>query len=320
MDRYVIRRVVQAALTVVVILVVTFVVVHFVPGDPFYGGSDEGTSLEAIEQARRRLGLDQPLPVQLMRWFGRAVRGDLGVSTTQGIPVTSVITQRLGPTLILTGGALILSSAAGVFVGLAAARRTGSVFDRIVGVATLLGYSVPGFWLAQLAVIALALKAQVLPSGGYTSYRYVYEGWRHVIDVAWHAILPVTVMAVSEAALLTRMTRTGITAGRASGYARTALAKGLPPELVMSRHVLRNSLLPLVTIVGQRLAFVVSGSVVIENVFSWPGLGSAIVAAAVNKDRPLLLGIALVLSLGVIGAAMLTDMVYAWADPRVRRS
>jgi len=320
MSRYVVRRLAQALVGLAAILLLTFLVVHLAPGDPVDAlVGEEPPNPEYADLLRRQLGLDQPIQVQLARWLKSVARGDLGVSYTFGTPVLTVIGRKVVPTLVITGTAFVLSSAAGVFAGLAAARRRGRLFDRLTGGATLLGYSVPSFWLAHVAILVFAFKLQILPSGGSTSYRYSYDGWQHFVDVARHAVLPIGVLFVSELALLTRVTRSSIVSGADSGYARTALAKGLAPELVVSRHVLRNSLLPVVTVIGQRVGFLLSGAVIVEVAFGWPGLGATIVGAAISNDRPLMLGIVLVLAASVTLANLAADLVYAWADPRLRR-
>lgn len=321
MARYVVSRICQALLGLLAVVVLTFLAVQFAPGDPVTALiGDEPINGEYGRAVRRQLGLDRPVTEQLSRWLVSAAHGDFGTSFTYGIPVMTVIRRNIVPTLAISGTALAVSSAAGIFIGLAAGRRRGRLFDRFTGGVSLLAYSVPSFWLAHVAILVLAFKLQLLPSGGSISVRYTYYGWSHFWDLAWHAVLPIGVLVVSELALLIRVTRSAIGSGSDSGYARTALAKGLAPELVVSRHVLRNSLLPVITLIGQRVGFLLSGAVIVESAFSWPGLGSTIVKAALANDRPLMLGIVLVLSVGVMVANLVTDLVYAWADPRVRRT
>jgi peptide/nickel transport system permease protein len=216
------------------------------------------------------------------------------------------------------GAAVTFASAAGILLGVLAARRPFGLVDFVVSVGTLLGYAVPGFWLAQLAILVFALHFGWFPLGGITDARLDYTGLAHIRDVAYHIILPAAVLAASELALLSRVTRTGLIEQMDKDYTRTARAKGLGPGTVLSRHALPNVLLPVVTIVGARVGFLFSGAVVIENVFAWPGLGTLIVNAAKTADRPLMLGMVFLVAVSVILANLLTDLVYAWIDPRIR--
>jgi peptide/nickel transport system permease protein len=299
-------------------VVVTFAVIHLAPGDPVLALAGEGADPARLEELRLQYGLDKPLVVQFFTYAAKVLRGDLGDSFSFSAPVTDVIRERLGPTLLLMGVAIVFASAAGILLGVLAARRPFGSVDLAVSVGTLLFYSLPAFWLAQLAILVFALHFGMFPLGGITDARIDYTGLAHVRDVSYHMILPAAVLAASEVALLCRVTRTGLIEQMDKDYARTARAKGLTEHAVLSRHILPNALLPVVTIIGTRVGFLFSGAVVIENVFAWPGLGTLIVSAAKTADRPLMLGMVLLVGVSVILANLLTDLAYAWVDPRVR--
>lgn len=318
--RYVARRLAQAVATMAGILVITFVLVQMAPGDAADTlAAESGASPEYVSQLRTDLRLDRPLPEQLAAYGSRVVRGDLGTSFTQsGRSVAGLIGEYLPRTLLLVGTAVLLSSAAGVALAVRASKRPHGPFDSATGLAALAGFAMPGFWLGQMAILVLALRLGLFPVGGMTDVRAGYSGFDHVVDVGIHMSLPVLVLAAHEIAMVLRVTRTGILQERQKEYVRTALAKGVPADRVLSHHALRNALLPLATILGARIGFIFSGTVIVERLFTWPGVGTLLVDATRQRDRPLVLGIVLVTSLVVILANLLTDLTYARIDPRIR--
>lgn len=315
---YVARRLARVIPALFAILVVTFGLVHAAPGDPALLVAGEGVPPERIEEVRRELGFDRPLPVQFLSYVADVARGDLGDSTSLGRPVTTILAERLWPTVLLGGTALLISTTLGLLLGSLAARRPFGRTDLAIGMISLLGYSVPAFWLAQVSVLVFAVHLGLVPLLGYVDVRQDFTGLRHVIDVAHHLILPATVLAVSEIALLTRVTRGGLVQQYGRDYVRTARAKGLSEDQVQRGHVLRNAMLPVVTVIGTRVGFVVSGAVVIESIFSWPGLGSVVTGAVQTSDRTTIVGLVLVVSVGVLVANTVTDLVYGLIDPRIR--
>lgn len=315
--RQLLRRLLLVVPVVASILVLTFVLTY-AAGDPARELAGEGADQAQIDQTRAYLGLDRPLPEQLATYVGRVLRGDLGTSFVQRQPVLDLIRDRLGPTLLLAGSALVVSTTGGVALGMLAARRPRGAFDAAVSTLTLVVYSLPAFWVAQVAILTLAVKAGIFPAGSMTDGSATLTGADAARDVARHLILPALVLALSEVALLVRVTRAGLLREAGQGYVLTARAKGASAEQVLRRHALPNALLPVVTIVGSRIGFLVSGAVLVESVFSWPGLGRLLVEAAQAGDRPVLLGMVLLVSFSVILANLLTDLAYAWIDPRVR--
>jgi peptide/nickel transport system permease protein len=315
--RYLLWRLVQVVPAVAGILVVAFVAVHTAPGDPVLALAGEHGDAAYYAFIRAKFGLDRPLPEQLVVYAGRVVSGDFGLSFVQGRPVAAVIAERLPATILLIGTALAVSTTIGVALGVLAARRAGQPSDLVLRTAALLAHAMPSFWLAQMAAITLAVGTGWFPVQGLTDARHAFTGWRYALDVLHHLALPALVLAASELALTTRLTRTGVLDALATDYVRTARAKGLPEQGVV-RHALRNALLPVVTVVGSRAGLVVTGAVLVETVFAWPGLGQLLLSSIQTRDVPVLLGLFLLASLTVIVANLATDLAYAWLDPRIR--
>ena len=315
---YVVRRLLQVVPAMAGILLLTFVLAHVAPNDPARDFAGEGADQAQIDAARAYLELDRPLPEQLAVYVGRVAHGDLGTSYVERQPVLEVIGDRLGPTLLLTGTALVLSTIAGIGLGILSSRRPRGAFDATVSTGSLLAYSLPGFWVAQIAILTLAVKAGVFPVGSMTDARAGFTGLDAAQDVARHLVLPALVLALSEVALLLRVTRTGLLREVGRGYVLTARAKGASPDRILARHALPNALLPVVTVVGSRVGFLVSGAVLVESVFGWPGLGRLLVEAAQSGDHPVLLGLVLLISFSVILANLLPDLTCAWIAPRIR--
>ncbi len=317
--RYVIRRLFSAVPALVTIVVVTFVVVQFVPGDPAYTLATPDAGDAELARIRREYGLDRPLLSQLGTYANRLAHGELGESYSRGVPVSEVIAQHLPPTVLLTGTALVLSTAGGILLGVAAANRPHGKLDNAISTATLVAYAVPSFWLAQLAIIWLVLRVPLFPLSGYSEFgSQAPTGLLHLADVGRHLALPALVLASSEFAAITRLVRGGLLSELRQGYVRTAEAKGLDARTVLTTHALRNALLPVITLLGTRIGFLFSGAVVIETIFSWPGIGTLLRQAADDADRPLMLGVVILVSVSIILANLVTDLVYAWVDPRIR--
>lgn len=320
MSRYLVRRLLQMVPTLLAIVVVSFTLIQLIPGDAARTLAGEEADEASLAMARAEYGLDKPMPVQFVRYVGRLVQGDLGHSFSYSVPVTTVIWRALPTTILLTGTALAISLVLGVLLGVVAARRPSGILDQVIGGITLTAFAVPGFWLAQIAIVVLVLRFDLFPLEGYSEIGPGSPtGLAHLADVAYHLMLPAMVLASSEVAAVTRIVRSGLISQFGMGYTRVAAAKGLAANDVLSRHALRNALLPVVTLVGTRIGFLFSGAVVIETLFSWPGLGGVLrTAATTAKDPPLLLGIVIVTSFAIVVANVVTDVVYTLVDPRVR--
>jgi len=316
-SRYLVRRLSQVLPTVAALILLTFCLIHLAPGDPVIALGGEHGDVGYYAFIRARFGLDRPLPAQLLTYMRNVFEGDLGVSYVHGRPVAGLIAERLPATLLLMSTALLLSSAAGVALGVLAARRAHRPADLLLRTAALLGYATPSFWLAQVVVLALAVGTGLFPVQGMTDARQASTGLRHATDVLRHLALPAFVLATNELALTTRLVRTGLLEALGSDYVRTARAKGLPEGRV-ARHALRNALLPVVTVIGGRVGMLFSGAVLVEAVFAWPGLGQLLVSSLLARDYPALLGMFLLVSLAVVFANLVTDLACGWLDPRIR--
>lgn len=316
--RYVVRRLLQVLPSVAGIIVLSFLLVHLAPGDPIGALAGDFGDERYYAFMRAKFGLDRSLPEQFLTYAGNVLRGDLGDSFIHGRPVFDVIGERLPATLMLMVTALAVSSAAGIVLGALAARRPFGKLDFAVTTVSLLGYATPSFWLAQVALLSLAFYGGLFPISGMTDPRVVHTGLARVLDVAYHLALPALVLAASEIALVTRLTRTGLLEAMGREYVRTARAKGLPEGRALVRHALPNALLPVVTIIGGRVGFLFTGAALIEIVFAWPGLGRLLLSAVQTRDYPLILGMFLMVAFSVVLANLVTDLLYARIDPRIR--
>ena len=315
--RYLLRRLVQVVPAVAAIVITAFVVIHVAPGDPVLALAGQHGDAAYYALIRAKFGLDRPLPEQLLVYVANVVRGDLGVSYVHGRPVVAVVLERLPATLLLMTTALIVSTIVGIALGLTAARRVDRPTDLMVRVAALIGYATPSFWLAQIAALTLALGTGWFPVQGITDARQAWTGWRYAADIIHHLALPALVLAINELALTTRLVRTGVLEAFSLDYIRTARAKGLP-ERAVARHAFRNALLPVVTVIGGRIGMLFTGAILVETVFAWPGLGQLLLSSIQTRDVPVLLALFLLVSLAVILTNVVTDLAYAWLDPRIR--
>lgn len=315
---YLARRIVQAILTAVAIVVVTFVVIQLAPGNPeFAFSSGEEASPEFLASLREQWGLDRPVTEQFFTYAGNVVRGDLGESYN-GQRVSDLIGQRLGATLLLTGTALALGCLLGVGLGVMSARRPFRALDFGLNTSTLIGYALPVFFIAQLAILLFVVRWQLFPLSGMRDLRVERTGLDHYLDVAHHLMLPALVLAVTEVAVIARLTRTRLLEEMGTSYVRTARGKGVAEDQVVVRHALPNAMLPTLTVIGTRIGFLFAGAAVVEEIFSWPGLGSLLVESARSGDRPVVLGMVLMIAFAVVLANLATDLYYAKVDPRVR--
>jgi len=316
--RYVGRRLVQVPVAVGGILLAGFLLIHLTPGDPVVALAGEHGDAAYYAFMREKFGLDRPLLEQLLTYAGNMLRADLGVSYVYGRPVATVIAERLPATLLLTLSALVISSVAGIGLGVLAASRAHRWPDLVISVSTLALYAAPVFWLAQGCLLVLALGLGWFPVSGTTTAGFDGDGLEGALDMARHLALPVLVLATQEVAAVARLTRVGLLEELRHDYVRTARAKGATERRVLSHHALRRALLPVATIIGGRTGHLLSGAVLVEIVFGWPGIGRLLLSAVQNRDAPILLGIFLLVAAMVIIANLLTDIVYGWLDPRIR--
>lgn len=316
------RRLLQGVATLLVIAVVNFVLIRMAPGDPAMvmageaGAGDE----QFLQQLRQRFDLDRPLPAQLASYLGHLLQGDLGDSYRQQQPVLDLIVERLPATLLLTGSALVISLLLGVSLGVWASARVGTWKDSAISALATLFYATPLYWLALLAVLVFALWLPWLPPYGQETVGAGYTGLDHLLDVARHLVLPTTVLAMFYMAIYARMTRAAMLEVAGQDFVRVARAKGLSPGRILRAHVLRNALLPVVTMAGLQAGAMVGGAVLIETVFAWPGIGRLLYDALAQRDYSLLLGTFLFTAALAVALNVLTDLVYTLVDPRIELS
>lgn len=318
MTRYLVRRLLQTVPLLLAIIALTFVLVHVAPGDPVHILGGDGGDAAYYSSMRAKFGLDRPLPEQLLIYYRSALQGDFGYSYVQRRPVFDVIADRVPATALLMLSALFISTLLGVLLGTVAARRFHRPPDHAITIATLIGGATPAFWLGQVLVLVFAAGLGWFPVQGMTSARGVAPGIDAVIDLLRHLVLPVTTLGLLQLALITRITRNGLIDALREEYIRTAYAKGLPGSVIVRRHALRNVLLPIVTVVGSHFGTLLTGAVLTEIIFAWPGLGRLLFDATTSRDYPLLMAMFIVASLSVIVANLVTDIAYTALDPRVR--
>jgi peptide/nickel transport system permease protein len=315
------RRTLQAAVTFLVALAILFILLRAAPGDPLSRlGSDRPISQREIAVLRARYGLDQPLGVQLASYLKGLARGELGVSIEYGRPVTALLAERLPATLLLGGSVLLLNFTVGLWLGVRQAVRHGRREDRWLTTLSLTGYAMPSFWLGLVLAWLVGIHWRLLPAAGMEDpLMSANASWTsQAIDVLRHLILPVLTLSVVSIATTMRHQRSAMLEVLRLPYILTARSKGLSERDVTWRHAWRNALFPVITLFGLWLPILVSGSVFVEAVFAWPGLGSLAAGAVGSRDYPLLMGTSLLVAGLVVASAFATDVAYAVLDPRVR--
>lgn len=315
---YIVRRIVQAIPLLFCIIVLNFLLIHLAPGDPIDLLTKEGANETMVQFIRHEFGLDKPLYVQLFRYITSVLKGNLGYSFTYHVPVLNLILDRIPATFLLMFTALLIASAFGIALGILAATKPFSLIDNLIAFASLAGYSTPIFWSGQILVIVFALQLDLLPTGGMFNIRENFTGWNFIWDVAMHLLLPALCFSFYNLALICRITRASMLEVFQKDYVTTARSKGLREDTVVLKHIFRNALIPIVTLIGMSFGLMFAGSVLTETVFSWPGLGRLTYESILNRDYPVLMGIFIVVSVAIIIANLITDMVYCVLDPRIR--
>lgn len=313
------RNAVQAVPTVLLILILNFFLLQLAPGDAadVMAGESGAATEETMAMLRAHFGLDQPVIHQLVAYLNQIAHFSLGFSPRYNMPVAALIGQRLPGTLLLMGTAIAIALASGVALGAVMATYAGGWIDRVLSVLALFFYSVPSFWLGLMLIILFSVKLGLLPSGGDGTIGADLTGVDALLDKLRYMILPATSLALFYVAIYSRLVRAAMIEARLQDHVRTAMAKGLAPLAVTLRHVLRNALLPVTTVAGVHLSGLLGGAVVIETVYSWPGLGHLAFEAVMARDFNVLLGVLLLSSLVVIVANMLVDLLQASLDPRI---
>jgi peptide/nickel transport system permease protein len=318
--RWLLRRALQSLVTLIVALVILFLLMHILPGDPLSRlGEGRPLTPEQIQALRDRYDLNRPLLEQLLSFIGGLLRGDLGASIEYARPVTGLLVERLPATLLLGGTVLLLNFTVGLWLGVRQAVRKNAAEDRWLTTLSLTGYATPSFWLGLVLAWLVGVKWRLLPPAGMRNPLVEGGGLVVAFDIARHLVLPAITLSVVSIAGTMRYQRTAMLEALRLPYILTARAKGLTERQVLW-HGWRNALFPVLTLFGLWLPILVSGSVFVEAVFAWPGLGSLAAAAVGNRDYPLLMGAAILVAGMVVLAGFLTDIAYALLDPRVRFS
>ena len=316
---YLLQRLLYTVPLLLGAVTIVFVLVHLAPGNPVdYIIGESGADKEMIARLTADMGLDRPLYIQLLRYLGQVATGNLGYSFVSSTPVLELILDRLPATLLLMASQLVFSISLGITLGVLSARRPNSLLDNTITVFSLASFAIPVFWLGQLLILGFGYYLDWLPIQGMVNLRAGYTGFDHVLDVARHMILPVATLTLYNLALILRLTRGSLLEVVGQEYIKVARSKGLSETTVMVKHALRNALLPVVTVIGLEFRALIAGAVLTETVFAWPGLGRLTFDAINARDYPLLMGMFIFISLLVAIGNLVTDLLYALLDPRIR--
>lgn len=312
MTAYLARRVLAIVPVMAVVVTVVFLLIHLIPGDPVSVMLGPDATPSQIQATRQALGLDRPLHEQLLRFYGRVLRGDLGQSYFLDRPVTTALLERAEPTLVLMASALLIAVVIGVPSGIVAAAHRGSVWDRGLMLGSLLGVCIPGFWLSLNFIYLFAVRLGWLPAAGYASIL------ADPVAALRYMVLPAVSLGFNQSALIARISRSCMLDVLQQDYIRTAQAKGLSERSVTYVHAFRNALVPVVTVIGVTTAVLIGGAVVTEIVFNIPGLGRLIISAILRRDYPVVQGVVLVTAAAYVLINLVVDVLYAFIDPRIR--
>lgn len=318
--RFVGQRLIKALPLLVGVVVFNFCLLKLAPGDAaeVLAGESAAATPEYLAELRARFGLDQTVFVQFINYALKLAQFDLGYSFRHNQTVLQLVLGRMGATLILMAAALALAVTVGTALGVMAARKVNSLRDNVISILALLAFATPVFWLGLMMIVLFSVRLGWLPSNGMETIAAGYTGFARLVDIGRHMIMPVATLALFYVALYTRVMRASMLEVFNQDYVTTARAKGLSERRIALKHVVRNALLPVVTLFGVQLGTMLGGSVLVETVFSWPGLGRLAFEAVAQRDINLLLGILLLCSVLVILANILVDLAYAWLDPRIR--
>jgi peptide/nickel transport system permease protein len=316
--RYITLRLLQFIPVTLVVIVLNFALVHAAPGDITLLLAGENADPAYIAILREIYGLDRPLLEQLWLYLGQVASGDLGISLRSRQPVLGEILERVPATLLLVGTSLTLAVLLGVAIGTWIARRPGSALDASVSALSVMLFSVPVFWFGLMLILMFSVAWPLFPALGMMTVGAPRSGLTHILDVAWHMVLPVLALTTVSLGQYVRLARTSVAETLAEPYVTTARAIGYSERAVLFGHALRNAMLPIVTVLGMQLGLLLTGAVLTETVFAWPGLGRLLYEAILARDTPVIMGAFVVMSLMVATASLLTDLLYAVLDPRVK--
>ena len=316
MGGYLLRRLLSLVPVVFGVTVLVFLIIHLTPGDPARIMMGAAGRPEDVETLRKELGLDQPIHVQYLQWLERAAHGDLGRSIALRRPVMDEVVSRFKNTLLLSTAAMLVSFPLGIAIGVLSAVKRGSLVDRLTIFLATFGLSLPSFWFGMVLIMIFTVELRLLPGTGMTSP----IGGGGPGDIAKHMVLPTLALSVIPLAVIARYTRSAMLEVVSQDFVTTARAKGVKERRVVFHHVFRNTLVLIVTMLGLQVGFLLAGAVYVENVFSWPGVGQLLVEAILKRDFPLVQGGVLLVALSYVGINLITDLIYAYLDPRIRLS
>ena len=319
MFAYIVKRLMSAVPLLFGLLTLTFFIIRLAPGDPAAFYIQGNVSPEYAENLRNTLGLNDPLPLQYVKWLKGMLSGELGFSFSMHAPVTEILLDTIPNTLLLTFFALLFNFVIGVGLGVMTALKRGQVTDHLVNIFALFVYSMPEFWLGLMLILGVSEQLGWLPVSGIHSPVAAYLSWpEYIWDLIQHMILPVFVLGVASAAATGRYMRGSLLEVVNQDYIRTARAKGLSEFQVIGKHALRNALIPIITLLGLSLPFLLGGAVIVETVFAWPGMGKLTIDAIFARDYPVIIGTTLISGVMVILGNLVADILYAIVDPRIR--
>ena len=316
MTTYIARRTLHALVIIILVSIIVFFLIRALPGDPVsmivYASGDVEWSPEMIEALREQAGLSGSMPMQYLRWMGKVLQGDFGNSILHRYSIGEQLKSRVTVSMLIGGTAFAISLVVGPFLGIVSAIRRGKFVDNLVTLFANIGITAPTFWIAILLIFLFSMRLELLPIYGYTL------PWVNFGESFRQSILPVFVTALGPIASSARQTRSSVLEVLGEDYIRTAWAKGMNERKVLLKHVLKNSLMPVVTIQGQMLRFIVGGSVVVERVFVIPGMGNFMVGAMLSRDYAIVQAVAVVMTGVVILSSLIVDLLYGWLDPRIQ--
>lgn len=320
--RYVVKRLLQAIPIVLAIVILNFLLLQLAEGDAVdvLAGEAGSATPEYMDELRAKFGLDQPLPVQLAVYLKNVMFFDLGYSFRHEMSVSELILDRMMPTLLLMVATITLAVGFGILLGLVAAMGLNTWRDTAISIFALVTYATPLFWVGLMMIVVFSLNLRWFPTSGMENFAMFYEGWDRVWDIAHHLVLPTITLSLFYLALYTRLMRASMLEQAGQDYVTTARAKGVTENRIMFVHVLRNALLPVVTMAGVQVGALIGGSVIVESVFAWPGLGMLAFEALFSRDLNLLLGIFLLSALLVVAVNLVVDIIYSTLDPRIEVS
>jgi len=313
MGKYIIRRIISLIPVLLLVSVITFLLIYIVPGDPAVTMLGMDATPQDVEALRAEMGLNKPIYIRFFIWFSKVLHGDLGKSFFfEGRSVTGILLERLPATILLATVALVFAIVIGIPMGITAAVWQNTFIDQVVMTVTLIGVSIPSFWLGLMLILLLSVNLHLFPSGGYVPLtKNFFLGLRYII-------LPAFSLGFMQSALIARMTRSCMLEVIRQDYVRTARAKGISEKLVILRHCLKNAMVPILTVVGITFGVLLGGAVIVETVFTYPGVGRLVVKAVQHRDYPLLQGALLLIACGYVLVNLLIDVLYSFLDPRIK--